>query len=222
MQPNFSCAPATIAAITKTISQPRLGRYMPAAKGDIQRALRLYLWNAQLCQEFYIPTQLTEIAFRNVLAAGLETRFGATWYKAPSVVSVLPHRLQDELKRAERAEFKSHGTAMTTGHIVSSLSLGFWVHLTSINPRRLIWKGSVISLFPHLPSTIQEDAIHTKADKLRKFRNRIAHHNAIFDRKPTGQYQNIRDILSWICPETLWLMKQSSNPAKVISCRPTY
>lgn len=195
---------------------------MPAAKGDIQRALRLYLWNAQLCQEFYIPTQLTEIAFRNILAGGLEARYGATWYRAPSVVSGLPQRLQAELKRAERVEFKNHGTSMTTGHIVSSLSLGFWVHLTSANPRQLVWKGGLMSLFPHLPANVQETTIHTKADKLRKFRNRIAHHNAIFDRKPTGHYQNIRDILSWICPETLWLMKQTSNPAKIISSRPPY
>ena len=220
MQHNFSCAPATLQAITGTISQSRLGRYLPAAKGDIQYALRLYMWNARLCQEFYIPSQLTEIAFRNTLSKGLEARFGTNWYIAAGLVSGLPQRLQDEIKRARYTEFKNHGTSMTSGHIVSAMSLGFWVHLVSSNPRRLIWKGSIKQMFPSLPNHIQDADIHTKVDKLRKFRNRVAHHNAIFDRKPVGQYQNIQDILSWICPETLWLMKQSANPASILATRP--
>ena len=220
MQHNFSCIPATLTAISKTISHPRLGRYLPAAKGDIQYALRLYMWNARLCQEFYIPTQLTEIAFRNALAQGLEKRFGENWHTAAGLVSGLPLRMQNELKRAKTSEFKNHGTNMTSGHIVSAMSLGFWVHLVSANPRQYIWKGNVRLLFPHLPAHIQDADIHTKIDKLRKFRNRIAHHTAVFDRKPVKQYQNIQDIISWICPETFWLMKQSANPAYVLSLRP--
>eukprot|EP01037_Dinobryon_pediforme_P007323 gene7321-7393_t len=52
-----------------------------------------------------------------------------------------------------------------------------------------------------------------------RFRNRIAHHESVFnfDGGPTSQYRNIQDIMSWICPDTLWLLRQVSNPAAIVS-----
>jgi hypothetical protein len=71
-----------------------------------------------------------------------------------------------------------------------------------------------------MPAGLPENDIHNAADRLRRFRNRVAHHNAIFDKGPTAEYRNIQNIIGWICPETLWLMRQLSNPASVINRRP--
>lgn len=220
MQYPFSCTPQTYTAIEATLSQPRLGRYMAAAGQDRHLALRYYVWNARLCEEFYIPTQVAEVAFRNALAGGLGARYGTSWHTTPALTSGLPQRLLSELKNTETDERLKHGAAFTADHIVSALSLGFWVHLTTSNPRNYVWQGSLRSLFPHMPQATLDKEIHTAADRLRKFRNRIAHHNAIFDKHPTSEYRNIQNLLEWICPDTAWLVRQLANPARVINQRP--
>lgn len=53
------------------MSQARLARYLPAAKGDRFHALRHYVWNARLCEEFYIPLQFSEIALGTLYIADL-------------------------------------------------------------------------------------------------------------------------------------------------------
>ena len=220
MQYPFSCSPPTYAAIAATLSQPRLDRYLNAAGGDRHLALRLYVWNARICEAFYIPTQLAEIALRNALASGLCARYGTAWHMAPGLVSSLPGRLQNELQKVIAEEARMHGAAFNADHVVSALSLGFWVHLTSTTPRSYVWLGAIRSHFPHMPPALGDHGIRDAADRLRRFRNRIAHHNAIFDKRPTAEYRNVQNIVGWICPDTLWLLKQLSNPALVISRRP--
>lgn len=220
MQYPFSCTPQTYAAIEAVLSQPRLGRYMSAAGQDRHLALRYYVWNARLCEEFYIPTQIAEVAFRNVLASGLNARYGNAWHTAPALTSGLPQRLLTELRKTESDERRKHGPAFTADHIISALSLGFWVHLTTAAPRNYVWQGTLRNLFPHMPAITPDSEIQKAADRLRKLRNRIAHHNAIFDKHPTAEYRNIQDLLGWICPETTWLVRQLSNPARVINQRP--
>jgi hypothetical protein len=67
-----------------------------------------------------------------------------------------------------------------------------------------------------LPAGQDRERVYDRVEQLRKFRNAIMHHYAIFDKGPTGEYANVRILVSWICPETLWLMSQLSNPAVVL------
>lgn len=221
MQYPFSCSPATYAAIAATLSQPRLDRYLNAAAGDRNLALRLYVWNARICEAFYIPTQLAEISLRNALASGLRGRYGNDWHLAPGLVSALPERLQRELEKVIAEERRMHRGAFNADHVVSALSLGFWVHLTTATPRQYVWLGAIRQHFPFMPPGIRDDEIHGAADRLRRFRNRVAHHNAIFDKGPTAEYRNIQNLVGWICPDTLWFLKQLANPAAVINRRPS-
>jgi hypothetical protein len=46
------------------------------------------------------------------------------------------------------------------------------------------------------------------------------HHYAIFDKGPVAEYQNIRYLVEAMCPYTLWLMSELSNPAAVLQQRP--
>ena len=49
------------------MSPARLDRFVPAARGDRNHALRLYIWNARLCEKFYLPIQLAEVTMRNAI-----------------------------------------------------------------------------------------------------------------------------------------------------------
>lgn len=220
MQPLFSCVPPLITGIEKALSPARLGRYLPAANGDRQLALRLYVWNSRLCEEFYIPTQFAEVSFRNALNQGLIARYGSSWHYSSGFVSGLPDRLQDQVAKVIRDETVQHGAAMTVNHIVSSLPLGFWLHLCSTGLRGTVWKGKLRGLFAHLPTIAGEQDIYNAVDRLRRFRNRIAHHDAIFDKRPLREFKNIEAIIGWTSPEALWLMRQISSPARAINGRP--
>ena len=72
MQLTFSCTPSALKNIEGTISPARLGRYAGSAGVDKQKALQLYVWNARLCEAFYLPIQLCEVAIRNAIHGALE------------------------------------------------------------------------------------------------------------------------------------------------------
>ena len=213
--------PAVLATIEATISAARLGRYL-SISGDRQLALRTYTWNARLCEQFTLPVQLAEICVRNALNRALVLKFGSSWFVSSSFLSPLPDRLKNEISKAVKNERTQHGSSFSGDHMVSALSFGFWVHLTTKSAIRLIWGGRLPALFPCLQAGTTDQQIFEKVDQLRKFRNRLAHHNAIFDKRPAAEYRNIQDIIGWACPDTLWFMRQLVNPASVINQRPIF
>lgn len=220
MQPPFSCVPTVFAGIERALSPARLSRYLGAAGGDKHFALRLYIWNARLCEEFYIPLQFAEVSFRNALSAGLMARFKTPWYDHSGFFSGLPVRLQEELDSVIRRERIQHRFNFNSDHVVSGMSIGFWLHLCTKDPINLVWKKNLKGQFANIPDTISDQDIYNKIDKLRIFRNKIAHHDAIFDKEPLSEYSNIEDVINWSSPETLWFIRQISSPSRVINNRP--
>lgn len=220
MQPPFSCTPETFADVEQAMSPARLGRYMPAANGDKHLALRYYVWNARLCEEFYLPLQTAEICVRNAIANTLIRRYGAGWYSSAAVTSLLLERHLSELNGVVVSEQLRHGIKFTGDHVVSGLSFGFWVGWMTTRYEQHIWQMGVSRSFPHAPPGLSLQDAHGMVDQLRKFRNKVAHHYAIFDRQPIREYQNLETVISWISPSTLWLVRQLSSPSRVVNARP--
>lgn len=220
MQHPFSCTPITYAAVEKVISAQRLGRYLRTAGGDKHMALRLYVWNSRLCEAFYIPCQFAEVAVRNGAAQALAARYQPDWHLDARFPSTLPDRLARELERTIADGQREHGANATVNHVVSGVSLGFWTHLFTKNFRHILWKHGFGTAFPHIPRTETSLSIYKRIDRLRNWRNRIAHYNAIFDKGPAAEMENVQTILSWACPETFWLLNQLSNVSTVINQRP--
>lgn len=220
MQYPFSCSPATYSAIESSLSAPRLSRYLPAANGDKHFAFRLYVWNARICEDFYLPTQITEVAIRNAVHKALMRRYGVDWDQRGDFLCTLPKRLTEALSDARDSERNQQGTRLTINHLVSSLSFGFWVHLTTQDYGHLIWKQGVRAEFPNFPKKGKLFELHAALDRFRMFRNRVAHHNAVFDKSPTAELRRMQEIVGWICPETLWVMNELSNVSRTINQRP--
>src|SRR4051812_32174350 len=99
MQAPFSCTPAVLNEIETALSPARLHRYLNAAGGDKHLALRLYVWNARLCKELYLPLQTAEICVRNVVHNTLSRKYGAGWYSNHKFIDVLPDRYKEEIAR---------------------------------------------------------------------------------------------------------------------------
>jgi hypothetical protein len=209
-----------MAALEGALSPARLARYMPAAENDKNLALRLYIWNARLCEAFYLPTQFAEVVARNAIHKPVLKRFGPSWHTENRFKGLLPDRLRDELECVVREERKCRGNDLTVNHVVAGLSFGFWLHLLTHSYEHHLWQNGLRHSFPNLPKKAGLRELYGQFDRLRKFRNKIAHHYAIFDRGPMAEFQNTLEVIGWVCEDTKWLAKELSNVASVISRRP--
>ncbi len=220
MQPPFSCIPPTFQKIEQSLSPARLSRYLGSVRGDRHLALRLYVWNIRLCEALYLPTQFCEISLRNALHNALRGKHGGNWHDRGSFKYSLPKRLSEELDKAIKAEKSAYGRNMTVNHIVSGLSFGFWLHLLTKQYDDVLWPNYFASCFPGKPPNIDRQTVYDRANRFRIHRNRLAHHKPIFDRSPDAEYAAMLELISWVCPETGWLVASLSTVNQVINARP--
>ena len=180
----------------------------------------MYVWNARLCEEFYIPLQFTEVALRNGIQRRLQQVFGADWYNNPKFKDAIPVRHKDDVVNVTSSEMAKRGRSFTADHVVAGLPFGFWQNLMGKSVAHILWKYNANSVFPNAPVGTKRETIFGMLEQLRKFRNNVMHHYAIFDKNPVTEYNNIRTLMHWMCPHTLWLISELANPAAVLARRP--
>lgn len=211
-EPTAAQFPAIIAAM----HDDRIDRYMPAAGGSKEDAFRLYLWNGALCEAFYLPLHIAEISVRNAIHTRLSTRLGEQWYDNKTLKNVMGERQLRDMEDAVREERHRHGVLMNRHHLVSSLSFGFWQHLLTNRFHRLLWPRGMLDAFPNLPNQFERHDVHDRVEIIRKWRNRIAHHKAIFDEGPTRKHQETIQLVRWVCHDVAdWLTAASKVPIAV-------
>lgn len=220
MQPPFSCTAVTYSRIEGSLSVARLARYLVASRNDKHYALRLYVWNIRLCEAFYLPTQIAEVSVRNAIHCALLAKHGPDWHTRGSFLCTLPDRLRKELDDVIRTERAAYGTNMTADHLVSGLSFGFWLHLLTKNYEGVFWPTYFATCFPNMPATTSRDKLYKKVDKLRLFRNRIAHHKPIFDRSPKTEYNSLLEVIRWISDDTHWFTTMLTRVDQTINAKP--
>jgi hypothetical protein len=76
--------PVLQAEISALIGTDRLAGYLVDSRGDVDRALQLYIWNAALGGAFLPSIGAVEVALRNALSKRLAARFIVPWYDDPS------------------------------------------------------------------------------------------------------------------------------------------
>jgi len=206
--------------VISAMQRERLMRYMPAAGQDEQTAFRYYLWNCHLSQSFHHTLHFAEIVSRNALARALARRCGAQWHDDIQFRQLLDPDFERELIACVRQETRQHRGAMTPNHVISALSFGFWNHLATKRFERYLWSHGVQAVFPNAPATKMRQDVHDLIESVRRWRNRIAHHRAIFDKSPMRKHQDALDLIKWACDDTgHWVSGVSRVPA-AIALRP--
>jgi len=207
-------------SLLRTLSAERLRKYTAFADGDVHRALTLYEHNARLSEAFYIPLQCVEIAFRNALDSAMRAQYGDDW-----LFQKILH--DDDARKIERVERNvvAAGKVPDRSIVVAELSLGFWVALVSARYDATIWRRALYRAFSveqivagtTVRRTPARRAVHARFDAIRRFRNRVAHHEPVFDRDPVGMHADIIAAIDWICPDTArwtrWLSRAAPAAA---------
>ncbi len=192
----FTYTPVIIQNLAGSISTDRLSTYMQNSQNNKENALKLYLRNTEISAAFYMPLQSLEIALRNslnnVLKAGFQT---STWYDTIPVDSGGKQKIEEAKKTVNKLHRQ-----INPSHIVAELSFGFWLTLLNKKYHQNLWIPHLNKAFPH--AHLSRADILKDLDHLRKFRNRIAHHEPIFKRHLEQDYKSIITAIGWICPDT--------------------
>jgi hypothetical protein len=212
--------PAQFPAIVAALHDDRIERYVPAAGGSMEDAFRLYLWNCSICEAFYSPLHFAEVALRNAVHTRLIDRLGMAWFNERTFKTILDAKNRSDLEDALAKERACHGVLTTGHHLVSALSLGFWLHLMTKRFDRLLWANGLRLAFPNLPNAMSREDVYQRINVIRHWRNRIAHHRAIFDQGPTRKHQETIQLIRWVSHDLADWITSGSQVGQAIALRP--
>lgn len=199
-------------SIVDALSAARLEPYLAAAEGDDGRALEYYRRNVLLCEAMYPTLHFLEVTLRNRFEILLIQRYGGDWYINPVLTQILAGLPAEKQLRDALNELKNRGRSLTSGGVVAELSFGFWTGLLGNRYRGKFSGPGRWILFPRQPVPAKgtgsvsafEKSINAKLWNIRYLRNRVFHHEPIWaDPGLARKYQDIRLLVSWICPEVL-------------------
>ena len=197
-------------ALEDSLSRERLSNYRAAAGGALDAALCLYERNMRISEAFYSPLQSLEICLRNRLCVQLVAKYGPDWPtngRAPFAA--------DAQSAIEAILSGFQSSAPKHGDIVAQLHFGFWVGLLGTRYDHTLWREALHRAF-RTSAARKRSAIHSRFNALRRFRNRIAHHEPIYDRDVLGINSEIIEAIGWMCPHTAaWTVHRSCVPEAV-------
>ena len=186
-----------------TVTPPvRLERYRRNAPTD-RLVLTNYFWNISLCEALYPSLHAAELALRNSVNGTLRDHFHEEWWTEPGLL----HSKQRKKVDDQRTALKKHSDDIVSpDRVVASLNFGFWVYL--LEPKHnesWIWQPDDYQLlnlaFPYRAGNDLR-AIHTRSHAISALRNRVMHHEAIFDWDTlVNDHIGILDAVGWISPE---------------------
>jgi len=185
---------ATMRKLVAAISNERFATYLRLAGGDRRRALQLYARNAALGSVFHWPIQALEITLRNAANDAMTAKDGIHWFDGPQL-----EQPQRDAVTAAKDKIHWKAGAQPPGRVVAELSLGFWVALFAKGYEEALWRTALYRCFDPAPARRQ---LHKQLNRLRRLRNRVAHHEPILSRDLQADYEAIKWVLGMLSPET--------------------
>ena len=216
--------PQEITNLPDVISAPRFATYLQAKKGHIDQALELYAWNMEVSSAFMVPLHLCEVAIRNAAADGIESVHGANWPWVNGFIRSLPVPRRQFDYDPQRNLQQVAARQPTVGKVVSELNFAFWEKVFTRGQDSRIWDQHLQAVLPGLPAGLTvaqaRAKIFSDLERIRKFRNRIAHHEPIFARNLAGDYASIRELVEYRRPEAATWLDKVERVTGLIALRP--
>ncbi|KAF0185948.1 MAG: hypothetical protein FD163_616 [Hyphomonadaceae bacterium] len=198
--------------IIQSISEGRLSKYLYVAAQDKQRALKLYMWNTLLCEAFYIIIQTVEVNLRNKINAGLVSSFGENWWEHPRFRKAIEsERLRDLEITIQR--IMNSNKQINNRRIVAGLSFGFWSAMLGDRYNQYIWSKHFVNIFTESTGKFDRKKLRQEITKIVALRNKISHHEPIFQDNLHEHYSRVMKTNYWLCPPTAdWAKKLCRVP----------
>ena len=205
--------------LVRLLSPERLSSYFSRV-GNFDRAIDLYCWNATASAAFWPAIGHVEIALRNAMSASLAARHhqlsrAESWLDDPA--SELDLRMRFHIAAARRRVLQ-RGKNASDSQTISELSFGFWRFL--ITRRHTVLWPDLASAFPGAPDRRRETAEEPIA-RLHELRNRIAHHQRIWNRDLAARYADLLLVAGYLDVDLPgWIGRSCTVPA-LLRSRPS-
>lgn len=214
-----------VAAVKAALSHARMATYETAAgtaAADDLSALRLYAWNAEVSGALLTPLHICEVVMRNAVSDALEAVYGHRWPWSPTFERSLPNTKIGYNPKKDL--FAARNSAPTTGKVIPELKFVFWQKMFTGRYDGRLWDVHLRRVLPHLdpvqPVPTLRHAIYTDLEQIRFLRNRIAHHEPIFNRMLADDFARIIGLVAMRCPITAQWLKENEKATAVIAGRP--
>lgn len=200
----------SLKALQAALSQERLQAYATKEDSDDLDAVSRYFWNVALATAIQPALHALEITVRNHLyATSLKVvQQGNLEFNAvPCWLDAKPSLLEPaEMKAVQDAKALLHGKApLTPGRLISKLGFGFWVSLCKRPYEQgrttgpALWPAMATAGFPFMKRGDRSRAtIFHRLDQLRELRNRVSHHEPIWDRPLLKRHAEIIETIGWM------------------------
>ena len=225
MQYEFSLTSEAVSSIENCLSGDRINTYLRETGNDLPSAIRLYLCNMKLSALFHAPICLFEVALRNKIAAALKrtyTKNSRPWYEDGRLLCMLNIRLKKDLQSSVQKSKLNRDHIKVEGGIIAEQSLAFWQSFFRKIPTEYLWPNGFEEDFQNIPREVSRTDIYEKIDRIRNFRNRVSHHEPIWNKKPTSICREILEISSWINCDLRWLIDLGCRDiSRMINQKPT-
>lgn len=199
------------------LSEPRMAPYFADAAGDKTMALALYEWSARTSSAAFEVVGHLEVLLRNTLDRCLRQHFhedqsGIPWFLLPTpggehvaeAVAAVRERLRPQRKE-------------TRHQIIAGLSFGFWSGLLGPKYEEL-WRECLHRAFPN--STGKRKQVAVAVERVRKFRNRLAHHDSTINVDIPFEIRQIFELTSYIDVNAGRWLERCSSVMAVYAQRP--
>jgi hypothetical protein len=200
----------TADALCESLSRERLSKYLSVTEDRLSDAIALYEINTKLSAAFYVPLQSLEICLRNHLNRCMSSRYGENWLLDPISTPMSAHS-REMLDLAIR-----ESGSQSPGKVVAELKFAFWVGLLAQQYDATIWRQAAHHAF-RAHGGKQRKPVHSRMNAIRRFRNRVAHHEPIFQADPLRTHGEILEAIGWMCPITAEWTRSNSREVEALA-----
>ncbi len=186
--------------IKRIISEDRFAPYLDYNNNVVHEAIKHYKSNVLVSESFYPLLSILEIGLRNSINYQLTRMFGdVEWYDNVNFINIASGFQIERIEEA-KANLSRDQKMITPGRVVAALSFGFWTSLFDSRFNKTLWKNLRLS-FPFCPKQIrQRKTISSNLNNIRRFRNRLFHHEAILWNIDVveGYKEDIEETILWL------------------------
>lgn len=199
------------------LSEPRMAPYLRGAGHDKTKALALYEWSSRTSAAAFEVVGHFEVLLRNAIDRCLRVHFreeqcGIPWFLLPTpggeyvaeTVTAVRERLRPLHKESRH-------------QIIAGLSFGFWSGI--LGPRyEGLWRDCLRRAFPNSSGDRKQVAV--AIERVRKFRNRLAHHDSLINVDIPFEVRQVVELASFIDHDAARWLQRCSNVMEVYAQRP--
>lgn len=205
--------------VLSVLPTPRLAPYLRETDGDQAKALELYLWNARVAgaaleQISHLEILLRHSVDRCLRDAARERVGGIPWFLLPEFMN----GESEKAVEAVRIRLRPQGRE-TRDQIVAGLSFGFWSGFFG-SKREELWRSELHHVFPN--GNGQRKQVSSLVDRIRKFWNRVAHHDSLLRQDVMFEISQIQLLAELIDRDFSEWMRESDRSSEIIAARPVF